>query len=142
MNIDDLTIGAARKAIEDGKAIEAALGGPQPSSAPQKTNGIGAALIGSYVIVRCRDAGVHAGVLESYDGRSCVLIDSRHLWRFRVPMGKSEFLSGVATYGLADDCKVGCSVGRIMLTENCEIIACTAEAQESIKGFATWTRTN
>ena len=25
-------------------------------------------MIGKYVIVRCRDAGVHAGVLESYNG--------------------------------------------------------------------------
>lgn len=137
MDIDNLTISQAREAIESGKAIEAALGG-----VPAKTNSIGAALIGTYVIVRCRDAGVHAGVLESYDGRSCVLTDSRRLWRWRVPMGKSEFLSGVAVYGLADDCKIGCAVDRIMLTENCEIIACTPEAKASIKEFATWTRTS
>ena len=142
MNIDELTIAQARKAIEDGKAIEAALGSETKSTPAAKSNGIGLSLIGSYVLVRCRDAGVHAGILESYDGRACVLTDSRRIWRFRVPMGKSSFLSGVANYGLADDSKLGDPVDRIMLTENCEVIACTAEAEKSIREFKTCTRTN
>lgn len=141
MDIDNLTIKQAQEAIATGKAIEEALGGA-PAQPRTKTNGIGASLIGQYVIVRCRDAGVHAGVLESYDGRSCVLTESRRLWRWRVPMGKSEFLSGVAVYGIADDSKVGCVVPRIMLTENCEVIACSDAAETSIKEFAAWTRTN
>lgn len=29
-------------------------------------------MIGSYVIVRCRDAGVHAGVLKAHDGREAL----------------------------------------------------------------------
>ena len=143
MNIDELTIAQARKAVEDGKAIKAALGlGSKATPPATKSNGIGLSLIGSYVLVRCRDAGVHAGILESYDGRACVLTDSRRLWRFRVPMGKSSFLSGVANYGLADDSKLGDPVDRIMLTENCEVIACRAEAEKSIREFQTCTRTN
>ena len=37
-------------------------------------------MIGKYVVVRCRDAGVHTGVLEAHDGRECVLTESRRLW--------------------------------------------------------------
>lgn len=96
-------------------------------------------MIGKYVIVRCRDAGVHAGVLESWDGRACVLNEARRLWRWRVPRGAPAFLSGVATDGLADDCKIGAPI-RVHLTENCEIIECTLKAEASIRGFETWKR--
>ena len=40
------------------------------------TQPIDCKMIGKYVIVRCRDAGVHAGVLESYSGKECVLTES------------------------------------------------------------------
>ena len=33
-------------------------------------------MIGKYVIVRCKDAGVHDGVLEAHIGRECVLTAS------------------------------------------------------------------
>ena len=92
-------------------------------------------MIGKYVIVRCKDAGVHAGVLESYQGRECTLTDSRRLWYWKVPIGCSAFLSGVANHGLDNDSKVGASVIRIILTENCEIIECTSAAENSIRGI-------
>lgn len=34
-------------------------------------------MVGKYVIVRCRDAGVHAGVLVDHSGREAVLTESR-----------------------------------------------------------------
>lgn len=141
MDIDNFTIKQAQEAIATGKAIEKALGAT-PARSQETGSSVGDALIGKYVIVRCKDAGVHSGVLDSCNGRSCILTESRRLWRWRVPMGASEFLSGVAVYGLADDCKIGCTVDRIMLTESCEIIACTFEAEKSIREFATWTRSN
>lgn len=88
-------------------------------------------MVGKYVIVRCRDAGVHAGVLESYDGRSCVLSESRRLWYWK-PANNALFLSGVATEGLHEDSKVGAPCD-IHLTENCEIILCSAKAESSIR---------
>ena len=97
-------------------------------------------MIGKYVIVRCYAAGVHAGILELTDGRTCLLAEARRLWRWRVRLGAPDFLSGVATHGLADDSKIGAPV-RIALTENCEIIECSSEAEKSIRGFATCTRT-
>lgn len=86
--------------------------------------------IGKYVIVRCKDAGVHAGILESSNGRSCSLRESRRLWYWK-PKNSAFFLSGVAKYGLDDSSKIGekCDID---LTENCEIILCTPEAERSI----------
>lgn len=87
--------------------------------------------IGKYVIVRCRDAGVHAGILKSRDGRQCELTGSRRLWYWK-PANKAAFLSGVATEGLDHKAsKIGAAID-ILLTENCEVIACTDTAAQSI----------
>ena len=88
-------------------------------------------MIGEYVIVRCRDAGVHAGVLVSANGRACSLSESRRLWYWK-PCNGAAFLSGVAVHGLHRDSKIGEPV-EIDLTENCEIIACTPTAEASIR---------
>ncbi len=93
--------------------------------------------IGKFVIVRCREAGVHAGVLKNRDGRVCELTGSRRLWRWRVKSNQGVTLSDVATVGLdPKDTKIGAPID-VLLTENCEIIACTAEAAENIAQFAT-----
>ena len=88
-------------------------------------------MIGKYVIVRCRDAGVHCGFLESHLHRECVLTESRRLWYWKPRKGK--FLSAVANHGLAKDSKVSEKVERIHLTENCEIIACTKDSENSLR---------
>lgn len=139
-DIFQLTISEAKQAIERGKSIEAALNGLPAMNDAAGCSEPSASLVGKYVIVRCRDAGVHSGVLEVTNGRACALTDSRRLWRWRVPLGKSDFLSGVALYGLSDDCKIGEAVPRICLTENCEIIECTSVAEKSIREFQTCTR--
>ena len=89
--------------------------------------------IGQYVIVRCRDAGVHAGVLESASGRTCRLAESRRLWRW-TPAHGAAFLSGVAASGLDGASKVGTPVD-LVLTEDCEIIRCTEAAERSIRSL-------
>lgn len=89
-------------------------------------------MIGKYVIVRCRDAGVHAGVLASHEGREAVLTEGRRLWYWK-PADGQKFLSGVAVAGLDKASKVGMAVPRIHLTEDCEIIECTGAAAESIR---------
>lgn len=93
---------------------------------------------GKYVIVRCRDAGVHAGVLEAHEGRECVLTDARRLWYWR-PANQAMFLTGVATEGLAPGCRLSAPV-RIHLTENCEIMECTAQAAASIREYPTYVK--
>lgn len=117
MNINDLTIGQA-------KTLASIF-------SHKKENYESCAFgIGKYVIVRCKDAGVHAGVLVSKRGRSCVLKDSRRLWYWRAKKG--SFLSAVAKYGIDASSKVGCEVD-IELTENCEIIVCSAESEKTIR---------
>ena len=92
-------------------------------------------MIGKYVIVRCRDAGVHCGVLESHSGRECVLAESRRLWYWR-PAGGAAFLSGLAITGPDSSSKISRTVDRIHLTENCEIIQCSAPAERGLRDAA------
>lgn len=119
MNFDNLTIGEA-------KAI-AAMFGRTSTEGDLENN-----MIGDFVVVRCRDAGVHAGVLEAYNGRSCVLSEARRLWYWK-PADGAKFLSGVAANGLHSDSKIGVPV-QIHLTESCEIIRCSEKAAKSIRG--------
>ena len=117
MNINDLTIGQA-------KELAAMVG---CDSVEQPLNN---GMLGKYVIVRCRDAGVHSGFLESHNGRECVLTESRRLWYWKAKKG--AFLSSVAIDGISTDSKIGKAVSRIHLTENCEIIECTDFARDTI----------
>ena len=88
-------------------------------------------LIGDYVIVRCRDAGVHAGVLENYEGREVILKESRRLWYFKCKTGHT--LSGVALHGVNDESKIAGEVSKIILSEACEIIPVSKDAERSIR---------
>jgi len=94
-----------------------------------------APLIGRYVTARCTQAGVHSGVLADADGPVIRMTDSRRLYYWRA--AQSSFtLSGVAVHRLAAGSKISLPVEHIVLTEVCEIIACSDEAQETIKSFA------
>ncbi len=119
MDINELTIGQAKELAE--------MFGNKAETTHRIDNG----MIGKYVIVRCHDAGVHAGILKDYNGRECLLHDSRRLWYWK-PANKASNLSGVATEGLHSDSKVGAPVN-VHLTENCEIIECNAVSEKSIR---------
>lgn len=121
MNIDEMTYGELKQiaALFQGNQIESINNG----------------MIGKFVIVRCHDAGVHAGYLESHNGRECVLKESRRLWRWYPKKG--AWLSAVALYGLGEESKIGAPI-RVHLTENCEIIECSADAECSIKEFPSY----
>ena len=121
MNIEELTIGQAKE-----------LAAMFANNAPA-TPAIDCKMVGKYVIVRCRDAGVHAGVLESYNGRECVLTESRRMWYWK-PADGQKYLSGLAIAGADEASKIGAALPRIFLTENCEIIECSAKAEISIRG--------
>ena len=92
---------------------------------------------GDYVIVRCRNAGVHAGYLKSRQNGVIQLENSRRLWRWW-----SKFtLSGLAICGVLDskrsEVKFTCVLPKLDLTESdvCEVIYCTKEARESIESI-------
>ena len=92
---------------------------------------------GDYVIVRCRNAGVHAGYLKSRDANILKLENSRRLYRWW-----SKFsLSGLATCGVLESKKsevmFACVLPKIELTASdvCEVIHCTEEARKSIQSI-------
>ena len=120
MNIDDLTLGQL-------KEISAMF------SSQSQHQVIDNGMKGKYVIVRCKDVGVHAGILESYSGREVVLLESRRLWYWK-PASRQKYLSGVAVAGLDASSKVGAPIERIHLTETCEIIQVSQSAVSSISG--------
>ena len=92
-------------------------------------------LLGEYVIVRCKSSGVYAGVLESAEGRTAILTESRQLHYWRADR-HSAFLSGVAVYGLAGgSCISEILEDRQQLFETCEIIACSATAERNIRTY-------
>jgi hypothetical protein len=89
--------------------------------------------IGKYVIARCYSAGVHAGTVDSVDGETVILTDSRRLWSWKAKDGVA--LSGVAQTGVQSGCKIDVVNPEIYLTGVCELIPCSLVAKESIDGF-------
>ncbi len=92
----------------------------------------------NYVIVRTSSAGVHAGELKDQVGKIVTLKNARRLWYWNGAASLSQLaMEGVK---VPDNCKFPCEVTEIKLTEAIEIIPCTEEAIESIKGVKIWER--
>jgi sugar/nucleoside kinase (ribokinase family) len=120
MNVNDLTLGQI-------KELQALLGSTSSASPHAKT------MVGEYVIVRCRDAGVHCGVLQWFNDRQCYLKESRRMWSWDNING--DFLSGIAKYGPKEEaCKFGVAID-VVLTEDCEIIRCTPESEKLLRAM-------
>lgn len=86
----------------------------------------------NYAIIRCRNAGVHAGIVESYSGQTVLVRESRRLWKWNSAFTLSE----LAEYGVGDPGRCRFAVARsrlVVLTEACEIQFCTPEAERSIR---------
>ena len=122
MNIEELTIKEAREIANMVNGLSGTT--TQPKTANPA--------IGKYCIARCRNAGVHAGIVESMDNNILVLKDSRRMWYW-----KSAFtLSECATKGIESDSKIACVVD-IVIIPVCdigEIIPCSENAEKTIKG--------
>lgn len=91
-------------------------------------------MIDKFVIVRCRDAGVHCGTLVSYGGRAVELSDARriHFWR------GANTLNEMSVDGCAKESRISKPVASIILLDACEIIPCTVKAQENLQN-SRWT---
>lgn len=88
-------------------------------------------LIGQAVIIRCKDAGVHYGILEDYEGRTVTLSKSRRMWQWKAASGHT--LSGCAVNGIDNtNSKIAAEISTIVLPEACEIIECTEKAIATI----------
>lgn len=90
----------------------------------------------TYVIVRCRDAGVHAGEYVSHSGREVVLTDSRRIWYW----DGAASLSEIAVHGCSkpQNCKITLPVPKITLTDACEIIECEIAGEAFLREVAAW----
>jgi hypothetical protein len=93
-------------------------------------------MIGKYVIVRTYSAGVHAGTLQSRNGKECVLINARRIWYWEGAATLSQLaLSGTSK---PDRCKFPEPVPEILLTEAIEIIPVSDSAKLSIENVPIW----
>lgn len=98
-------------------------------------------LDGDYVIVRCRNAGVHAGILQSRSEGVLKLVESRRLWRWWSKFTLSELAMTGVLNGKESECQFSCVVPAIDLTcsDIAEVLYCTTDARESIEGIAEYT---
>jgi len=89
-----------------------------------------------YVIIRTYSAGVHAGYLESRNGKEVTLKNSRRLWYW----DGAASLSQLAVDGVTkpENCKFAVVLPKIILTEAIEIIPCTEKAKLCIEGIKEW----
>lgn len=92
-----------------------------------------------FVIVRAKDAGVHAGGLVNRDTQGYVVLrNARRIWFW----SGAASLSELAVYGAANpkDCRFGAKIERqeIRLTDVCEIIHCQLEGQVMIERQPEW----
>lgn len=126
MNIDELTIGEAKK-------LAAMLNGNISSPA---LNALGANFVGKYVIVRSRNEGINAGKLLEMDNTGVILEDARRLYYHKPANKELSWYEGVALEGLSKDSKVGAEVTKIII-ENYSITVCTKDAEKSIRGAKT-----
>lgn len=93
-----------------------------------------------YVIVRCRDAGVHAGYLVRLGKERVELCDSRRIWYW----SGAASLSEIAVYGLnpakGSASKIAAVVPKILLraSDVAEVISCLPAGRASVEGSPVW----
>ena len=89
-----------------------------------------------YCIIRTAQAGVFAGYVKERDGQEAVLTDVRRLWRW----DGAASLSQLATEGVSkpQSCKFTVIVAEMTVLGVIEIIPCTKQAEQSVKGVSVW----
>ena len=90
-----------------------------------------------YCIIRTYSAGVFAGYIDrAKGGKEQTIYNSRRIWAW----SGAASLSQLAMEGTKDpdNCKFPREVTETDLTEIIEVIPCTIQAEESIKGVKVW----
>lgn len=116
MNLDDLTIGEARK-------LACMFGG---QNTPQSSC---CEFTGKYVVVRTYSAGVHVGVLKSRNGQEVVLTEAKRIWRWQ----GANTLHEIALNGIDKASKVSEETPSIILTQAIEIIPTSKEGEKCLR---------
>lgn len=117
MNIDDLTIGQARQLAalfpNTGQIAEVK---PHP-------------FLGRYCIIRTYSAGVHCGVLKSWNGQEVILAEARRIWHWTGAFTLSE----IATNG-PTTAKLSVPLAEMALTQAIEIIPANEKGETWLRG--------
>ena len=121
MNIDELTIG-------DAKALASMFAGDTGTSA-----GVASSMVGQYVIVRSRNEGINAGIVEMADETGVVLAQARRLWHHKPAVKTECWYEGVANHGLSADSRISASVSRKVIVEDYSLTECSTVARQSIE---------
>lgn len=99
---------------------------------PEEVQVLAHPMRGKFCLVRCRDAGVHAGIVMNVSGRAVALAEARRIWSWIGAFTCSE----LANSGLSPGSKLAEEVKEIELLEACEIIPCSASAEKIIRKTA------
>ena len=92
--------------------------------------------VGKKVLVRGIQSGDYFGELVSQNKQEVELKNVRNLWRW----SGANTLLDLAENGAknTDDCKFSNQVNSIILTDVCEIVACSDKAIKNIEGVEEW----
>ena len=90
-------------------------------------------LLNKFVIIRTYSAGIHAGTLETKDGKEVRLTQAYRIWYWAQAENHTGSLSAVAEHGVGKGSKIAGPVPMIELTEAIEIIETSQKAEKSIK---------
>jgi hypothetical protein len=92
-----------------------------------------------YCIVRCSNSGVFAGNVVSEKGQEVTIKNARRIWYW----DGAASLSQLAMEGTKkpENCKFPCEVIEIRVKDAIEILPCTENAFNSIKGVKIWSQT-
>ena len=85
--------------------------------------------IDQFAIVRCRDAGVHCGVVKSIVGRQVELHDARRIWNWK----GANTLNEAANSGVGEESWISDPVPVIILLDACEVIPTTDQAAQNLR---------
>ena len=100
--------------------------------APVESSTLLESCVGQKVIVRSRNEGINAGVVEAADETGIILKDSRRLWYHKPAQKEVSWYEGVAVSGVDSASKVSCTVPRKVIVEDYSITYCTDDAFDSI----------
>ena len=90
-------------------------------------------------IIRCRDAGVHFGIVKEIVGRTVRLENSRRMDHYSIAEN-GDSLSAVATVGVINDgnLRMQAVLDEIVLLEACEVIPVSEEIKEHLYSMPTY----
>ena len=89
-----------------------------------------------YYIVRGDRSGVFAGNIKERNGREVTMTNVRRIWCWEGACSISQIaLEGVKK---PEGCKFTVALDELLVLDAIEIIPCTKEAEENVRGVAVW----